>query len=753
MGYSQDNRMIAIDTPLGKDELLLARFSGSEGMSRLFAFELELLSENHEIDFTKIIGKGVTVRIKLFDNQVRYFHGMISRFSQRSGMPEKGSPVPKLSAYSATMVPSLWMLTRTSDSRIFQNKSVADIIEQVFNDQGFADFEMKLSGAYEKKEYCVQYRETDFNFVSRLMEQEGIFYFFKHQEKKHTLVIADSADENKPCPNQKEARYQIDTSGMESEDKITELVMAQEIMPAKYTVNDYNFKVPNSDLKAEVATRKPLGTGEREIYDYPAKYTSLDEGERLANLRIQAEEARVTTISGAGRCRDFSSGFTFALKDYYRSDMNNKSYLLTGVTHEAEEPVAATGDQGEAVYHNRFTCIPLEVPFRPTRTTPKPVVKGTQPAIVVGPSGEEIYPDSFDRVKVRFIWDRESKSDENSSCWIRVGQPMAGAGWGAMFIPHIGHEVMVGFVEGDPDQPVIMTSVYNGNNKPADTLPDNKTRSVIRSWGDNDIVIEDKDGDKHIQIKQANGNEIVLHEKTPDIEIKQKCGNKMQMKASGPDIEITQACGNEILMREAEGIQIRDKYGNEVVLDAAAGFMRLASPSHNSSLELGKSIQFETDSDHRHLISGDAKFTVLGAGYEFFGGAKAAHTVGLQSDTFVGGKHETLVGAKLTINYAREFIRNYAEHDRKSDATIKYDSEKSIELIGGPGDEGQLTLDKDGAWIGCKGSEIDVDAGSDITLRSKADINLEAKGDITLKSKGTHYIKGKLVTPNIKDNG
>ena len=515
MGFTQDHKLIAIDTPLEQDALLLSRFSGNEGMSRLFEFELELFSENHAIDFKQIIGKGVTIRVKLSDGNERFFHGIISRFSQKSGMPEKGSEAPKFSLYTATMVPSLWMLTRTVDSRIFQNKSVPDIIEQIFNDQQFTDYELKLSGSYDTKEYCVQYHETDFNFVSRLMEQEGIFYFFKHEDKKHTLIVADSANENQPCPNQKDVTYKVDNAGFDSEDRINELEMAQEIRPAKYTVNDYNFKVPNSDLKAEVSTQKPLGPGEREIYDYPAKFAKLDEGDRLANFRIQEEEAQVTTITGNSRCRDFSSGFTFDLKGYYRTDMNKKSYVLTSVTHEAAEPVGLAGPELVASYRNRFTCLPLDVPFRPVRTTPKPVVEGTQPALVVGPAGEEIYTDEYGRVKVQFVWDREGKKDENSSCWIRVSQQWAGAGWGAMFIPHIGHEVIVDFEEGDPDKPIITGRVYNGNNQPADTLPDEKTKSVIRSWNDNDIVIEDLDGDKFIQIKQANGNEIYLHENTP----------------------------------------------------------------------------------------------------------------------------------------------------------------------------------------------------------------------------------------------
>ena len=380
---------------------------------------------------------------------------------------------------------------------------------------------------------------------------------------------------------------------------------------------------------------------------------------------------------------------------------------------------------------------------------------------MVGPSGEEIYPDKHGRVKVQFHWDREGGNDEKSSCWMRVSQPWAGAGWGAMFIPHIGHEVIVDFEEGDPDRPIITGRVYHGNNMPADPLPDEKTKSVIRSWQDNDIVIEDKDGDKHIQIKQANGNEIILHETSPNIEIFQENGNKIVMTADGPNVDITQECGNEILMHAAEGIQIRDKYGNEVVLDAAAGFIRIASPSHNSFMELGKSITSYTDSNgvkvtrgnQEEEVYGNSKKLTVGHTREEFGGTKQSYSMAVTEEFFVGAKFSQMTGLEVKTNISKEISKNVLDRERKCKGNIKYDSEKAIELIGGSGNEGQLTLDKDGAWIGCKGSEIDVDAGSDISLRSKAKINLESKGDIYLKSKGTHHIKGKLVTPNIKDNG
>ena len=517
MTYTQENRLIAIDTPLGEDVLLLTGFSGSEGLSVLFSFGLDLLSENNNILFEDIIGQNVTVSIVLADGGRRFFNGIISRFSQERGREEEDGGLG-LACYTATMVPWFWLLTMTSDSRIFQELSVPDIVEQIFNEKGFTDYRMNLHGTYDRKVYCVQYRETDLNFISRLLEQEGIFYFFKHENGKHTMILADSPDEHKPCPNQESARYHhVSGGGTLEEDVITGLDKMQEIRVGKYTMNDFNFEMPATDLKVEVTSQNPLGPGEREIYDYPAEYSTRAEGDRLANLRIQEEEAKITNITGTSTCRAFSSGYRYDLLEYYRDDMNDKSYVLVFVNHGAYEAVGGSGEGAGASYTNSFTCIPFDVPFRPPLATPKPMIGGVQTAIVVGPSGEEIYTDEHGRVKVRFHWDREGQKDEDSSCWIRVSQVWAGAGWGAMYIPRIGHEVIVDFLEGDPDRPIITGRVYHGINPHPYQLPGEKTKSTMKTMsspdggGFNEIRFEDKKGEE----------EIFVHgEKNLDVRIK-----------------------------------------------------------------------------------------------------------------------------------------------------------------------------------------------------------------------------------------
>jgi len=519
MAFIQENRPISINTPLGENELLLSTFKGTEEISNLFVFELSMLSENHNINFENIIGKSVTVSIVLADGSRRYYNGIINTFTQGRGGGDKGEDTI-FSYYSAIMVPWLWLLTRTYDSRIFQQLSTPEIIEQIFSENGFNDYKIQLHDQYEKREYCVQYRETDFNFISRLLEDEGIYYYFEHTDSKHTLIIADAPEENKPCPNQDSAIYRVKANNWIEEDVVTSLEKKEEIQPGKYTLNDYNFEIPDTDLKVETPSIRQLGPTEREIYDYPGVYDKRDIGEKYSNIRMQEQEAFITTIIGSSQCRSFTSGYRFALKDFYREDMNNKSFVLTSITHRVHQNYLpdkkGTFKLGEPVYTNYFTAIPSETPYRPKRKTPKPFIKGSQTAIVVGPPGEEIYTDKYGRVKVQFHWDREGTKDENSSCWIRVSNIWAGAGFGGINIPRVNQEVIVDFLEGNPDKPIITGRVYHGTNLPPYDLPGEKTKSTIKSnsypegGGYNEIRFEDKKGEEEYYTHaEKNQNEIV----------------------------------------------------------------------------------------------------------------------------------------------------------------------------------------------------------------------------------------------------
>ena len=495
MPYTQQNRFIAITTPLGEDVLLLQEFSGEEAISRPFHYHLHVLSLQNSIDFSQIIGQRVSIRITLYDGTPRYINGFVSRFAQ-------GDVGPEFTHYEMDVVPWLWFLTRHADCRIFQNLTIPQIIEQVFKDRGFTDYRNNLTGTYATREYCVQYRESDFQFVSRLMEEYGIFYFFQQEEEKHTLVMADSPSACNACPDQSEVGFNTAGGGLDKEDVVEAWDQALELRSGKYSITDYNFETPSTNLfSSEPTVTSYANNTTLEIYDYPGKYRTKTDGAGLAKVRMQAEEVPVELARGRSNCRAFAAGYTFSLLDFPVSSVN-KSYLLTEVRHQASIGTGYTTGGSDASYSNSFVCIASDVPFRPPRVTPVPLIRGPQTAVVVGKDGEEIWVDQYGRVKVQFFWDRLGKKDENSSCWIRVSQVWAGKNWGAMWIPRIGQEVIVEFLEGDPDRPIITGRVYNAEQEVPYKLPDYGTRSTLLSRssknGDsanfNEIRFEDKKG-------------------------------------------------------------------------------------------------------------------------------------------------------------------------------------------------------------------------------------------------------------------
>lgn len=564
--------MIRVHTTLGKDVLLLQSFRGHEGISELFHFDLVMHSQNRSISFDSIIGKKATIEIIHDDGKSRFINGIVNHFSQ-------GGASSTFASYHATLVPWTWLLTRTADCRIFQNLTAPDIILQIFDFHKFADFKNKLHGTFTEREYCVQYRETAFNFISRLMQEEGIYYYFEHTGDTHNLILANNPSEHKPCPDQPTARYESEYGVGRTEEVVTEWSIGQEVRPGKYTVVDFDFEKPSLDLTASVE-----GADERkyEIYDYPGEYKTKSDGEGLVGVRMQEEETNRIFVNGSSTCRGFTPGYKFDLKDHYRKEIN-KSYVLTSVHHSGEAGTNYESSESgthSLEYVNHFECIPHPTPFRPRRTAPVPVVHGTQTAIVVGPSGEEIYVDKYGRVKVQFHWDRLGKYDEKSSCWIRVSQNWAGKRWGAMFIPRIGQEVIVDFIEGDPDRPLITGRVYNGASMPPYALPDEKTKSTVKTYsskgggGFNELRFEDKKGEEQIFIHGEKnqdirikkdlmewiGNDthlIVKHDQLEEVE-----GDKHQ-KVTGDHNE--QVDGTASLK---VGVDLQEKVGTKYALDA-----------------------------------------------------------------------------------------------------------------------------------------------------------------------------------------
>ncbi|MDQ8021125.1 MAG: type VI secretion system tip protein TssI/VgrG [Moraxellaceae bacterium] len=471
MPIDDSKRLLAFTSPLGDDALLVERFSGEERVSGLFAFEVDLLSEQDSIDFGAVVGKPAAIRLKLADDSDRYLHGIIARFAQ------VGSEDLRY-RYRAELRPWFWMLQHTSDCRIFQSLSVPDILEKIFKARGFNDFRKALSKSYSPRTYCVQYRESDFDFACRLMEEEGIYYFFEHAADKHTLVLADASSAVQACPVKSSLPYRP-AAGMTEGDDVTDWLRSLTIVPNKVSLRDFNFEQPSTDLTASSATIAAKAKQSLlELYDYPGGHAQVANGEAYAKLQMEEWEARQARIEGRGDCRTLAAGYSFTLTQHFRAD-NNGDYLLLSVQHQAVNNLPWQNDDGS--YQNRFVCQPKATVFRPPRVTPRPLMHGAQTATVVGPSGEEIYTDAHGRVKVQFHWDRVGTKNEQSSCWIRVSQGWSGVTWGAIHIPRVGQEVIVDFLEGDPDQPLITGHVYNAEKTPPYSLPANKTQSGIKS--------------------------------------------------------------------------------------------------------------------------------------------------------------------------------------------------------------------------------------------------------------------------------
>jgi len=518
MPYTQTERLIALDTPLGEDVLLLRGFNGREGISRLFSFHLDLLSEKKDIQMEDVIGKQVTLSIRLEDGSKRFFNGFVSQFAQAAS-------ATLFTHYEMEVVPWLWFLTRNADCRIFQNMTIPDILEEIFSKYANSQFKKVLTGSYEEQEYCVQYRETDFNFVSRLMEQYGIFYYFEHEEGRHTLVLADSNTAYQPCPVQDTVSYNKVVGDLDSEDVIIGWDSRQELHTGKFSQTDYNFEKPSLSLMTSDPTVEEIGGNSAyELYDYPGLFMTTADGKTFTRIRMEEEEAAHKWFSGASTCRVFTSGYKFDLQDHYLDDIND-SYVLTEVSHSA----SAGGNYGDdeaiaARYSNQFSCALASEPLRAERKTPKPFVQGPQTAVVVGKSGEEVWVDKYGRVKVQFYWDRLGKKDEHSSCWVRVSQPWAGQNWGGMWIPRIGQEVIVSFLEGDPDRPIITGRVYNAEQMPPYPLPDSgnisgfKSNSTKGGGGYNELSFDDTKGKEKITIHaQKDMGTTVEHDDTQTI--------------------------------------------------------------------------------------------------------------------------------------------------------------------------------------------------------------------------------------------
>jgi type VI secretion system secreted protein VgrG len=480
------------------DALQFRSVSAREEMSRLYEFNVMALSEGDAvIDTGALLGTDAVVTIQTGHDGPRYLHGMVARAGLESS---SGSLV----AWRLQLRPWLWKLTRRADTRIFQNMTVEAIIKKVFENYT-GDVVFELQGAFAPRVYCVQYRETDFNFVCRLLEEEGMYFFHRHTRDKHTLVICNAMTSHADVPGYASIKYRDSQDQMTDLEAITEWRHTHELTTGKVVLTDYDFLKPATSLLVDHSSTQTTAPAALEHYDYPGLYTEKDRGRNLARVRMQELDAHVLRVSGATTTVPaLCVGYRFALQDHVLASENTDHVVLS--THIEAQYAGYESGQGENQFHCRFSAMRYAHVYRPDRSTPKPVIPGPQTAVVVGPSGEEIYTDEHGRVKVQFHWDRLGTNDDNSSCWLRVASQWAGKAWGMISLPRIGQEVVVDFLEGDPDQPLVTSRVYNAVQVPPYALPDNKTVSTIKSQSSkggttanaNELRFEDKKDSEYI---------------------------------------------------------------------------------------------------------------------------------------------------------------------------------------------------------------------------------------------------------------
>ena len=540
MAASQENRNIQVSTPLGTDVLLFHRMAGNDGMSVLGEYHLDLLSEKSDLTIADVLGQSLSVTVDVGAGKVRELNGIVTRFvmTGRAG---------RYASYQATVRPWLWFLTRSADCRVFQELDAVAIIKKIFEKYTLADYDLALlSATPPAMDYCVQYRETDFAFVSRLMERFGIYYYFRHKDGRHTLVLADSPSAHAPVVGSASIHYFPDPAAKaRARESVYDWRSGGEILSDEYTMRAFNFETPAVDLtvKSTVARSYEDAARHLELYDYPGAYVERAPGEALAKTRIESVQGGYQTVQGGATAAALAPGGLFTLDGHPRADQNREmlvvsaSYRVYSDRFEAElgkpdpkaEAKAVAKAEAPLQFDCQFSAIPKEATWRSALSTPLPLVRGPQTAIVVGKAGEEIWTDKYGRIKVQFHWDRLGADDEKSSCWVRVAQAWAGKRFGQLFIPRIGQEVVVSFLEGDPDQPLVTGSVYNATNMPPTALPDEAARSTIKTnttkggGGFNEIRLDDKKDAEEIFVQaEKDYNRVVKNNDTLKVGFEKK---------------------------------------------------------------------------------------------------------------------------------------------------------------------------------------------------------------------------------------
>nr|WP_298112539.1 type VI secretion system tip protein TssI/VgrG [uncultured Pseudomonas sp.] len=734
MAITQNNRLVQVDSPLGGDVLLLQSMDGSEELGRLFHYELDLTSEDRAIKFDQLLGKPMGLTLELHDGGKRYFHGIACSCRQLTGHGQ-------FAGYRVSLRPWFWLLTRTSDCRIFQNKTVPDIIKQVFRDLGFSDFEDSLSGSYREWEYCVQYRETSFDFVSRLMEQEGIYYFFRHEKTRHVLVLADAYGAHSTVDDYASVPFYPPDQQMRERDHFYDWQLAREVQPGSLALNDYDFQRPAASLEVRSSVSRSHSNADHPLYDYPGEYVQSKDGEHYARTRIEAIHSQFERVQLRGRARGLGSGHLFKLTGYDRADQN-REYLVVVARYQIRQELYESGQLDLAEqFTSELDCMDASQAFRPLPLTPMPIIRGPQTAVVVGPGGEEIWTDQYGRVKVHFYWDRHDQSNENSSCWMRVSQAWAGKNWGSVQIPRIGQEVIVSFLEGDPDRPIITGRVYNAEQTVPYELPANATQSGVKSRSSkdgspanfNEIRMEDKKG----------AEQLFIHaEKNQDIEVENDethwVGHDRSKTIDNDETvhvkhDRTETVDNNETIKI--GVDRKETVGNNETISIGVnrtedvGSDEKITIGANRTEDVGSNETITIGADRTEKVGANENITIVSNRTEDVGGNETIGISGNRNETVKGNEGIDINGNQNTQigqNESRDVGQNRTTGIKQNDSL---DVGQNFSLTAGD----SITLTTGSASITMKKDGTIMIRGKDITIDGSGAINIKASRNVVVK--------------------
>jgi type VI secretion system secreted protein VgrG len=700
-----------IDTPLG-DDVRFQVMGGIEALSQLFAYQVDVTSDRSDIAASELLGQSVTVHLATNDDDgdTRHWNGRVTEVTYIETSDDGTS------RYRMTLRPWLWQLSQCADCRIFQQMSIPDIVTQVFQGRGFTDFTSSLSGTYETHDYVVQYRETDLEFVTRLLEREGIYYFFKHEDGKHTLVLADSPQAHSPAPGSDSLPFQTDDAHRDATMQYVGRWQAEgALRTAVYVQTDYDFTKPQVTLSAQAtATDDDAEPADAlQIYDFPGGFDSFADADAYTRLRLDQTRREVERRMGETNARGLAAGTTFTLTDHPR-DAENKQYLATWSRVRVTGQDANSSGGDEATFTLAFVAIASDVTFRPPWTVRKPVMRGPQTAMVVGPDGQEIWTDQYGRIKVQFPWDRLGQDDENSSCWMRVAQQWAGSGFGAQFIPRIGQEVIVDFLDGDPDRPIITGSVYNGSNGVPFELPDQQTRS---GWKTRSTPGGALDAGNELRFEDAVGAEEVYLQAQKDMNVVVK-NNQSTSVAQARAVDVGGA--ETISIALTRSLQVGAASFTTVGADSTetVGAARKVQVGGSNLLSIAQGSNVKIGTDFVTHIGGALQCDVAGS---------STRTVSGDENLSVGGKFEVRFGDEASYIYATAAKTVVGHPDREANVStfiygasststskdVTLESDTSITLQCG---NTSIVITPDGVTI--TGKTLTLNAGSTLAVSS-----------------------------------